>query len=171
MKKISIGTTSVYIEAIAPSDRIARRQREREAVGRMASVIGVSIGHNPDGSPTADGVNISISHSARLAVAAIDPHRPVGVDVEECRDALWRVRPKFLTARELEAIDGAEDLLWAWTVKEAVYKASVAPRPQMTQIECFPTENMAQAGGCRYGLHSWLEGNTRITLAYPEHAD
>lgn len=175
MKKLVIGTAAVYIEPIQPgvgaSHREGRRQREKEAVGRIAQALGISIGHDSDGGPTVDGAYISVSHSMGLAVVAIDPMRPVGVDAEDSRDALWRVRKKFLTERELEEFADEETLLWAWTVKEAVYKAAAKPRPQMTQIECSPSGMMATALGCRYRLHTWLEGSTRVTLAYPDESN
>lgn len=170
MKKTLIGTTAIYIEPIEPSqanERGTRRRRETEAVGRIARAIGIAISHDHDGAPVTDGAFISVSHSAGLAVVALDAARAVGIDAEDWRDALWRVRPKFLSEAEAERFADADSLLRAWTAKEAVYKALPRPRAQMTEIECEPGLCRARALGHRFALESWLEGATRITLAYP----
>lgn len=171
MKKIELGTTAVYIEPIGASlaapPRSCRRQREKEAVRRIACALGIEILHDADGAPAVTGARISVSHSMRLAVVAIDPFHPIGIDAEEWREALWRVRTKFLTKGEICRFVDEGDLLWAWTVKEAVYKAADSPRPQMAEIECSNGKGCAVAQGRRYALRSWMEGNTRLTLAYP----
>ncbi len=179
MKKIMIGTTAVYCtpieqpvgDASEARRRDTRRRREREAVGRIAAEAGISIGHDADGAPMADGVFVSVSHSMGLAVVAVDPRRPVGIDAEDWREALWRVRPKFLSETEMERCADADSLLRAWTAKEAAYKAAPAPRPQMSEIECAAGFGSATACGRRYALVSWLEGPTRLTLAYPADDD
>lgn len=171
MKKKIIGTTSVYsvgiaCERSASAGRHTRREREKAAVRSIASALGIEIGHAPDGAPTMDGGNISVSHSIGLAVVAVDPRRRIGIDAEDWRDALWRVRPKFLAEEEMALFVDEESLLRAWTAKEAVYKAAQSPRPLLTEIICSRDFDGAVARGVRYGLLSWLEGLTRVTLAY-----
>jgi len=175
MKTTVIGTTVIYCSSIEQpaqdslsGGRSTRRSREREAVERIASAAGIEIGHDADGAPIVEGAYVSVSHSMGLAVVAIDRSRPVGIDAEDWRDALWRVRQKFLSEAEINAFADEESLLRAWTAKEAVYKAATAPRPQMLEIECSADMRTATAGGMRYALRSWLEGSTRLTLAYPE---
>lgn len=167
MERISISTTDIYIEPIepCPDGRRSRRQREKEAVGRIAMSLGIAIGHDPDGAPVTDGSYISVSHSIGLAVVALDRCRPIGIDAEDWRPALRRVRAKFLSEAEMERVSDDGSLLMAWTAKEAVYKAMPVPRAPMTRIECNADFTAATADGLAYGLTSWLHGTTRITLA------
>ncbi len=67
----------------------------------------------------------SISHSQDFAALVVSPdERSIGVDIESFRPALRRVIPKFLNADEASVYATDEQLLLAWTLKEATYKAA-----------------------------------------------
>ena len=85
----------------------------------------VEIKHAPDGHPYIEGVegSLSISHARNILVAVYSPNHVIGVDIEYQREALKRVATKFLNETEQEYVTDIENLLRAWTVKEAVYKA------------------------------------------------
>lgn len=120
---------------IAPIDRAVsdrRFERERLTVSRIISNYISSkarIVHAPSGRPlleNADGLYISISHSADYVAVAFGPFEGIGIDVEQPRTQLARVAPRVLSEAEM-AVYGRNErlLLKAWTLKEALYKAAL----------------------------------------------
>ena len=112
------------------SDR--RSERERLTVSRIISNYISSkarIVHAPSGRPlleNADGLYISISHSADYVAVAFGPVEGIGIDVEQPRAQLARVAPRVLSAAEMAVYGRSERLLLkAWTLKEALYKAAL----------------------------------------------
>ena len=93
---IEIGTTRIGILEIAGCCGCGRREAERIATRRiLCDMLGhdAQPGHTPAGAPTLPGFHISISHSRLLAAVALDPVRPVGIDVEEYRPTLETCAP------------------------------------------------------------------------------
>jgi 4'-phosphopantetheinyl transferase len=69
--------------------------------------------------------HISLSHSYDYAAVMISKSRPVGIDIEQIKQKVERIAPKFLRPQELNAIDARhkiEQLYVCWCAKEAVYK-------------------------------------------------
>jgi 4'-phosphopantetheinyl transferase len=69
--------------------------------------------------------HISLSHSYDYAAVMISKSRPVGIDIEQIKQKVERIAPKFLRPQELNAIDALhkiEQLYVCWCAKEAVYK-------------------------------------------------
>lgn len=115
----------VYLAEIEKGEA-PRRQREVAAVRALVvKVFGPEavLGHTSLGAPYIVGRPdfISISHS-RHTVALMVDSAPCGVDVEEERDNLKKVCRRILTEEEYCSFQ--DRLLWAWTGKEALYKAS-----------------------------------------------
>lgn len=120
---------------IAPIDRAVsdrRFERERMTVSRIISNYISSkarIVHAPSGRPlleNADGLYISISHSADYVAVAFGHLEGIGIDVEQPRAQLARVAPRVLSAAEMAVYGRSESLLLrAWTLKEALYKAAL----------------------------------------------
>ncbi len=165
-----IGSTLIGLTKIPAGAPLQRRQRERTAVAMVLAQIAPEcvLSHNSDGAPILaserGSLNISISHSQRLAAVAIDPQRTIGIDAEEWRPALDRVKTRFLTNGELGWVDTPEALLKAWTVKEAVYKAAGRRLLTSQEIEIAPNWEMAAADGCDYSLEYIKIGTTQVTL-------
>lgn len=94
---------------------------------------GASLVHDPSGHPRvepADAVGegcISISHSRMEAVLAVREEGPVGIDVENFREALRSTVHKWDS--RLSHSSPARELLAAWTAKEAIFKAMPSPQP------------------------------------------
>lgn len=116
--------------------RTLRHMRERQAVMRLlrhACGPDTELHHTPEGAPYVSeyGVySVSVSHSRELAAIALsrEPGIIVGVDVEEWRDQLPRVAPRVLDAAELEHYGKSDaGLIAVWTLKEALFKASLRP--------------------------------------------
>lgn len=127
--------------------------RDAERLGVEALVLhrfgsGVRVFHHPSGVPYLDYVNrsdcypqlpaISLSHGGGWAVMAVaPPGEYVGIDIEAPRIQLHRVLDRFLSLSEKERWDytSLTVLQWLWTVKEAVYKASLTPGLPLKEIE------------------------------------
>lgn len=127
----------IYTAPIATDgSRSSRREAEKAATARLITSLfgtGTIIAHSHDGAPrlilpgTATAApEISISHSLHTVALAVGrARRPIGVDIELPRQQLVRVAARFLAPEEIpiHAV-GAENLLRAWTAKEAVFKAA-----------------------------------------------
>ena len=84
-------------------------------------------------------VCISVSHSRHHAVLACGAGgMSVGVDVEAPREQLLKVSERVLSSAEHDFYSSFEGgLLLAWTLKEALYKAS---RSMLEEEPCFATQ-------------------------------
>ena len=69
--------------------------------------------------------HISISHSSDYAAVMLSKKR-VGIDVEEIKDVILKVAPKFLSEKELSEVelttDNIKKLYVYWCAKESVFK-------------------------------------------------
>ena len=126
----------IYLDPIiTDGNRHSRREAEKAATARLVTALfgpGAGISHNPDGAPqlmlpdSATAPEISISHSIRTVALAVGrAGSPIGIDIDQPRQQLVRVARRFLAPEET-AIHGAseENLLRAWTAKEAAFKAA-----------------------------------------------
>ena len=130
----------IYSTAM-PADipRGERHRVEQEAVARLVEEAfgkGAVKVNDADGRPWVlmpDGSRrpLTVSHCAACAVIAVPAADTdsIGIDVETPRTQLPRVLPRILTEAELAAITPGdiEAMLRAWTLKEALYKASGTP--------------------------------------------
>lgn len=125
----SFGEVTLYSVALDDvGGTLSRRDVEQHAVQRLvAAAFGPAahLAHCPDGAPFITDMPdtyISVSHSRKMAALAVAA-QPVGVDIEEPRPALLRVAARFLSPAQQRYYSGMDDLLKAWTLKEAAYKA------------------------------------------------
>lgn len=172
ISEFTIGSTAIGMMPIPTDSTVPRRQRERETVAlllRRMLAHEARLTHAPDGAPLLEGYNISISHSRELAVVALDTMRRVGIDAEEIRPQLRRIKERFLSPAELQAFTTDNQLLTAWTAKEAVFKIVGSAAVEFrTAISVSPDMNSAECLGRRYAIHTADHGSTRITLAYSQ---
>lgn len=164
-------------------DLPTKRQREKAAERLLlSSAFGraVKLVYTEQGAPMVAGsdMNITISHTMRLVVMALNGSHAIGVDAELCdRQQVIKVRDKFLNANEKQFI-APDDLaahLIAWTAKEAIIKAERNSALDWTEGICLepftpdPVETVFQAscGGRCYQLMSRLLEGHFITLAVP----
>ena len=76
-----------------------------------------------------DGRFISISHSKNKAAAAISS-TPVGIDLENYKEKIKFIAPRFLNSLEIKKPDEMDELVYLtqiWTAKEALYKLYKKP--------------------------------------------
>lgn len=161
---IELDDITLAVTDIDNGDRLDRAAREREAVNSLVSLLapGCTVGHRRNGAPFLEGNNagnlhISISHSRTQAAVAISP-RPVGIDIEDYREQLQRVKKRFLSADELVVYENDNELLLkAWCAKEAIYKlVQIDGLPFDTGITLLADLNKATAP-------------ESIRLQWPEH--
>lgn len=164
-------------------DLPTKRQREKAAEQLLlCNAFGrpVRLVYTEQGAPMVEGsdMNISISHTMRLVVLAVNPVHVIGVDAEQCdRLQVIKVRDKFLNASEKQFI-APDDLaahIIAWTAKEAIIKAernSALDWTEGIRLEPFAPDPVktvfkARCGGRCYQLTSCLLEGHFITLAVP----
>ena len=113
--------------SIAKSEKRRREMIVTRLVIKNIFGRNVLLEHNPDGSPFINGIdkNISVSHSGETVCVAVSETK-IGVDVQYWSNSLINAASKYLNEEELSAFSLAdrEQLLRAWTIKEAVYKLS-----------------------------------------------
>ena len=137
MNNITIsGDITLYWLPIDTDTALTRPQREEKTIAEIITSVfgpGCRRQHNHCGAPfVADAtgnvlpVAISISHSRTIGAICTAPQNSlIGVDVEEERPQLQRVARRVMTAAEYEYYSALpHGLLRAWTMKEALYKAS-----------------------------------------------
>ena len=83
--------------------------------------------YNSNGIPSLVGnrFKISVSHTNGYASVIIHPSANVGLDIEQKRDKIVRLKHKFLAQDELENMDKEnelEHLLLHWSAKETMFK-------------------------------------------------
>ena len=158
----------VYTATMEECPEMSRREREKAAVGQLVSrVLGVdvTISHREDGSPVAVGFagEVSISHSRDYVAVATHPRMRIGVDIEQPRAQLVRVRAKFVA--DEETFESLDELLHAWTAKEAVYKAAGQRGLSLTEIVVDIARGTATARGRRYSVSFSRYGEAVIATA------
>lgn len=166
----------VYLTSLEDGiSREGRAGREEAGVRTLLCEVfgpGAQRQHDDAGRPSlfVDGlrqnVNISISHSRHFAVLTCAPADvEIGIDIEEPRDQLARVAPRVLSAEELSAYGGSADgLLRAWTLKEALYKASrhmLGREPEFASQLRLPLEGRG-ASVCEDGRELRFEATTLV---------
>ncbi len=157
-------------------------RRKREIVAShllIKNIMGenVSIAHDENGAPILVGIEgyISISHSATEIAVAINPHCPIGIDIENWRDQLIKVKNRFLSLQELDIYSTPQLMLQAWTIKEALYKVAQAPGISLADDIILPTDvnnNIAIVktpnGECQFLFHIIASSPSRcVTIAHP----
>ena len=166
----------VYLTSLEDGiSREGRAGREEAGVRTLLCEVfgpGAQRRHDDAGRPSlsVDGLrqneNISISHSRHFAVLTCAPADvEIGIDIEEPRDQLARVAPRVLSAEELSAYGGSSDgLLRAWTLKEALYKASrhmLRREPEFASQLRLPLEGRG-ASVCEDGRELRFEATTLV---------
>lgn len=83
------------------------------------------IQYEPSGKPTMADFSISLSHS-RSYVAVIYSKYNVAIDIEEYRQQILKITPKFVRDDEKSIFTSLEDLTVLWSAKETMFKLTNA---------------------------------------------
>lgn len=191
MKITTVKDTTLYRRSLDDFDaadpaagdvRAAARRREMAAARAMiAEIFGdnVMLTHDAAGAPSLEYRHadesplplpyVSVSHSRSEIVIALNDETPVGVDVEEWRNSLMKVKSRFLTEAESEVYNSSRLLLRAWAMKEALFKAAL--EPGITLIDCalpLGESGRAMVAGRRFDVQVARETPTScIAVATP----
>lgn len=161
---LSINDTHIYIEpidvdiepllklcdvAIINKIKEIASPRRRNEIIKTHLMIKQHIGnhatlqHDANGAPHIDGENchISISHCATHVALAVNRNHRIGIDIENWREQLNNVRSRFLSPSEQQRINTPQQLLQAWTAKEALYKVAQTPGISLADDITLPTPN------------------------------
>lgn len=138
MTETEYGHSRVFLKKLDSRGREAERLAVAELV-RYALGEDIVLGHRPDGSPAVSvpGIEISVSHCATCAAIALSD-RHIGIDVETDRLQLARVAPRVLSPAEIDCY--SDNLVAAWTLKEALYKAALTPGLDFRRDICLPLD-------------------------------
>lgn len=117
--------------------------------------------------------HISLSHSFDYAAVMISKSRPVGIDIEQIKQKVERIAPKFLSAEERATIstqNKIEHLYVCWCAKEAVYKCYGQKEVSFLDNIALLPFNFATEGSLEANLH---KGNINLdyNVAYLQYED
>ena len=178
--KFTIDTAEIYITRFTPEEEAAGQiGAQRLAVARLllyALGRDTAVMHRDDGSPYIDGIGreVSISHCKGYAVVGLYDGARFGIDIERPRATLQRVTRKFLSADEMKRLRITEELLRAWTIKEALYKAAAAPGISLADGLVLPTPESPHTSYAKkdgiavpYKISSFVYDDCIISVALP----
>jgi 4'-phosphopantetheinyl transferase len=117
--------------------------------------------------------HISLSHSFDYAAVMISKSRPVGIDIEQIKQKVERIAPKFLTPAERATIsidNKIEHLYVCWCAKEAVYKCYGQKEVSFLDNIALLPFNFATEGSLDVNLHKG-EVNLDYKVEYLQYED
>ncbi len=146
IKVIELASTTVALNSIEIATGKQRQNERLAAHSAVAHLLGdVAIGHYSDGAPFIENsdIKISVSHSRNIAAVAIDTEFIIGIDIEQARPSqLRRIAARVLSEPELDYYNTSDEhLLQAWTLKEALCKASGRLDADFRRDIILPTSN------------------------------
>lgn len=170
---IECGKTTIYAAPLPHLPKTQRHPAERQAI---ASLISENISptahldHLPSGAPIIidSQLHISISHGAGLALLAVNPDNPIGIDIEAPRPQLLRIAPRFMDPEEYHLYGHTLDTALAvWTAKEATFKAAAIPGLTIGEIHIDLDSRRAAARTLSLSLHHFHWPDRTLCLAHP----
>ena len=150
----------------------------RRLLGADVDAGHVRITRDRRGAPWAsvDGrrIPVSLAHAQGWAAAAGHPQTRVGVDIEPSQELPASFARYFLSREEMSALEGWTDrptsLLVAWTIKEAVLKATgrgLSVPPSMVRIRSMGPDGRVSAtlNRSEMGVACWREEGVVVSVA------
>lgn len=131
----------------------------------LTEMEGVQLQKNERGRPylQPSSGHVSLSHAYPFAAAVVHPRRAVGLDLEQPRQQLLRIKQKFLSPQEQAWVgENVEKLCLCWTAKEALYKMNGEPGL------VFSRDILLEPAAVGGGVDAWLKGEP-YALHYTKH--
>ena len=174
-ERLRLAGMDVYVTRFtAEETALGQTAAQKSAVDRILSEIagsGYKLCHNDDGSPYIDRFcrEITISHCKGIAAVGVGGDSRIGIDIEIPRAQLRRVTRKFLSEEEQRRFTTDDDLLTAWTMKEALYKAVGIAGIDFANGVTLPPDgsDITEIAGRHYRVETTVIFNARITAASP----
>lgn len=131
--------------------------------------------HNEDGKPAIEGnpMKISISHTNGYLAMLLHSNAAVGIDIEQKRDKIFRVKNRFLSDCELENTDKENEmdhLLLQWSAKESMFKM-MNQRDIDFQTDLHIEPFKMDDSGVFYGYETKTGDRLRFELSYRIYED
>lgn len=149
-----------------------RRQEFLTSRAMLKVITGAEseICHNEDGKPSIEGnsMKISISHTSGYLAILLHSNAIVGIDIEQKRDKIFRVKNRFLSEDELAHTNKQNEmdhLLLQWSAKESMFKMmNQRDIDFQTDLHIEPFE--LQDSGIFYGYETKTDQKIRFELYY-----
>ncbi len=175
IKHLILAGTDVYVTPFtAEEEEAGQLTAQKMAVRRLLiNAFGkdAELRHHADGAPYIEGCGrwISLSHCRGYAALATGGSARIGVDIETPRATLRRVTRKYLSDEEMRFTVTDTDLLRAWTIKEALYKAAGIVGVDFARGVTLPLpgESTGKVAHQRFLVESTRAGNACLTVAVP----
>ncbi len=110
---------------ILENNRLSKRKLEKLSQVVMLSSAKIDytkLYYNENGKPLLQlDEMVSFSHSGSISAMLISKEN-CGLDIELASDKIVRISPKFVNKSETLLMESRENLYWAWTIKEAIFK-------------------------------------------------
>jgi len=117
--------------------------------------------------------HISLSHSFDYAAVMISKSRPVGIDIEQIKQKVERIAPKFLRPAERAVIDPQHKiahLYVCWCAKEAIYKCYGQKEVSFLDNIALEAFSFAEEGSVNANLHKG-EVDLDFRVEYMQYED
>lgn len=146
---------------------LAARVLLKEMLGSEKEIV-----YSSTGKPfTADNsYNINISHTKGFVAVIADRKKRVAIDIEYISDRVKRIRSKFLSAKEEQAVEQSDSinlLLLHWTAKETMFKIldkEIVDFKEHLHVEPFQIE--AKLQGTFNAYETRTESNEHFVIRY-----
>jgi phosphopantetheinyl transferase len=120
-----------------------------------------------------NSLNISISHTNGYVSVITHPSDTVGIDIEQRRGKILRLKNKFLSENELKNLDTGketEHLLLHWSAKETMFKMMGETDVDFIgHLHILPFEISTE--GCIHSFENKSSRKTEFNLKYKIHND
>jgi phosphopantetheinyl transferase len=163
-------------ELIDSENRLKKRKLEKLSQVVLLQKLGIAynkLEYLPNGKPILNNAhNISFSHSENISILLISTTN-CGIDIEIASDKITRISSKFINQKERKSIKTKEEVYWAWTIKEAIFKyfgERVLFKEHINIIRINPELNNALVEYDGYNgkgiFNLWIEQIKNYYLAY-----
>lgn len=127
--------------------------------------------------PEISGRAFSLSHSFPYVAAVVTDALPCGIDIQIPKEGIAGISPKYLSQPEKDLFKNSdENLLWAWSAKEAAYKWANVKGLQLRDIELkyfCPCSSLREAvfvidhPACKQVIEvkGWIDGDFVVAAA------
>ncbi len=110
---------------IDTNTRLEKRKIEKFGQYLLLKSMGIAhseVQYEQNGKPLLiSGKHISFTHSGNLSAMLISDSN-CGIDLEIQSDKILRIVSKFISPKEREIMKEKENIFWAWSIKEVVFK-------------------------------------------------
>lgn len=153
-------------QEVLDSTRLEKRKLEKLSQLALLKTAGINISdlsYNKNGKPLLNSEkHLSFSHSGNLSALLVNKN-VCGMDLELASDKIIRISSKFINENENALMLEKENIYWAWSIKESIFKyfgERVLFKDHINIVEIEAKMNRAKVHYC--GFHG--RGDFEINL-------